>query len=209
MSDKIHPLRLAELLSARMSHDLGGVIGTIAAALDLVVDAAPDPSEPLLLATEAADELRARLRLVRAAWGPSGGPMTLDEFRGLASGAHDGRLTVNLALPAETVFPPDVARIVLNLVMLAQEALPGGGVLSVTGAPDDLVVNIVGPRAAWPPGLAACLASEANAWAAVRDARTLQTPLTVLLAHALGLRLSLLVPAAPGSRLPMLRLSKY
>lgn len=209
MSDTPDPLRLAELLSARMSHDLGGTIGTLAAALELAVDDTPAPSEALSLAAEAAEELRARLKLVRAAWGPVSDKFSLDAIRALAAGLRDGRrLTLELALPDDTVFPAPIGRVVLNLLLLAQEALPAGGVVTLTGSADDLVVGIAGPRAAWPAGLARCLTSGANAWAAVPDARSLQVPLTALLARSHGLRLSLLLPTgAPGIQ-PMLRLSE-
>jgi histidine phosphotransferase ChpT len=209
MPDKPDPLRLAELLSARMSHDLGGTIGTLAAALELAIDETPEPSEALSLAVEAAEELRARLKLVRAAWGPAGEDLSPEAVHALAAGLHDdGRMTLDIALPDDAVIPAPTGRVVLNLLLLAREALPAGGVVTLTGTPDDLVVSIAGPRATWPAGLATCLTSEANAWAAVKDARSLQAPLTTLLARSLGLRLSLLLPGGPSTLLPMLRLSK-
>jgi histidine phosphotransferase ChpT len=209
MPDHPDPVRLAELLSARMSHDLGGTIGTLAAALELAIDETPAPSEALSLAAEAADELSARLKLVRAAWGPTGEDLPPDGVRALAAGLRDGhRMSLDIALPDDSLVPAPVGRIVLNLLLLAQEALPAGGAVTLSGTPDDLVVSISGPRAAWPAGLARCLTSEANAWAAVQDARSLQAPLTALLARSLGLRLSLLLPGGPSTVLPMLRLSK-
>jgi hypothetical protein len=94
----------------------------------------------------------------------------------------------------------------LNLLLLAGDALNGSGEVTLDGTGSDLIVAIAGPRAAWPAGLASALTSEAAAWAALRDARSLQLPLTALLARALGLRLSLLMPAGPGGPAPPLRL---
>ncbi len=207
MSGASDPLRLAELVCARMSHDLGGTIGTLAGALEL----AEDPSlaaEALALANQAAVELRQRLELQRATWGPTAGPLGLAALRSLAEGLQHGkRCTLDLsALPEDTVFSPPFARVVLNLLLLAGDALNGSGEVTLAGIGTDLVIAIAGPRAAWPSGMAGCLASEAAAWAALRDARSLQMPLTALLARALGLRLTLLLPAGPGGPAPPLRL---
>jgi hypothetical protein len=96
----------------------------------------------------------------------------------------------------------------LNLLLLAAEALPAGGEIGVSGDADDLVVALAGPRAAWPQGLPACLADPAEAWRALHVPRRLQLGLVALLAPRLGCRISLLMtPGAPGGALP-LRLSR-
>ena len=88
----------------------------------------------------------------------------------------------------------------LNLLLLAAESLPGGGIVALSGSPaDSIVVTISGPRAAWPAGLGAWLTDEAAAWEAMlADPRRLQAPLTALLARGHGLRLSMLMPAGAG-----------
>jgi histidine phosphotransferase ChpT len=207
MSSAIDPLRLTELLCARMSHDLSGTIGTLAGALEML----DDPSiaaEALALANQAAAELRRRLELQRAAWGPTGSRLDLAALRRLAEGLpHAKRCTIDFTtLPEDTVFAPPFARVTLNLLLLAADALNGSGEVRLVGSGTDLIVAIAGTRAAWPGGLAGCLASEAGAWAAVQDARALQAPLTALLARSLGLRLTMLMSAGPGSPAPPLRL---
>lgn len=204
------PLRLAELLSARMSHDLSGTIGVLAATLELVTEEAQSISEPLGFAAKTADELVTHIRLLRAAWGATGDPLDLPALRMLASGLPGAsRLRVDLtALPDGTVFPPPMARALLNLLLLARESLPAGGEIVLAGRADDIVISIAGPRAAWPSGLARCLANDSDAWAAVRDPRTLQMPLTVLLCRSLGLRLAVLAPAGADGFVLSLRLSK-
>jgi len=207
MSTAIDPLRLAELVCARMSHDLGGTIGTLAGALELAEDPAV-AAEALALANQAAAELRQRLELQRATWGPTAGSLDLAALRSLAEGLpHARRCTIDVsALPEDTIFPPPFARVLLNLLLLASDALNGSGEVTLAGSGTDLIIAIAGPRAAWPSGLASSLTSEAGAWAALRDARTLQVSLTALLARALGLRLSLLMPAGLGGPAPPLRL---
>jgi hypothetical protein len=102
------------------------------------------------------------------------------------------------------VFPSPASRLLLNLLMLAAEGLPGGGTVGLAGGPADLFVMIAGPRAGWPSGLAACLADPAEAFAALTDTRALQMPLTALLARGHDVRLSLLMGV--GNGIPGLRM---
>lgn len=204
-----HPLRAAELLCARFSHDLGGMIGTLSGALELADDPAVG-AEAVSLAQHSVVELRQRLELLRASWGPPVEPLTLPGLRSLAEGLPQARrcLLDDSSLAKDTIFSPRFARGVLNLLVLAAEALNGGGTVTLTGSNRDLLVAIAGPRAAWPMGLAACLTSEQAAWAALDDPTTLQMPLTILLSRSLGLRLSLLIPAGPDGPMPLLRLQE-
>ncbi len=203
------PLRLAELLCARIAHDLGGMIGTLAGALELTNDPAV-AAEALALAQQAAVELRQRLELLRASWGPGGAPLTVPALRTLAQCLPQSRhCTIQLAVePDDAAFSSPFARVLLNLLLLAADSLNGTGTVTLAGTGTDLVVAIAGPRAAWPAGLAASLANEAAAWAALNDPRTLQMPLTVLLARTLGLRLSVLLSAGPAGPAPPLRLQE-
>ena len=200
MSEPSDPLRLAELVCARMSHDLGGTIGTLAGALELAEDPAV-AAEALALASQAATELRQRLELQRASWGPTAGPLDL---AGIAQPGRGPAARQALhhrffrSAGRHRVFPP-FARVLLNLLLLAADSLNGSGEVTLAGSGTDLIVAIAGhagglARAASP----ASLASEAAAWAALRDARSLQMPLTALLARALGLRLSAADPGRPG-----------
>jgi len=191
-------LRLAELLCARLCHDLSGPLGALVGVLEIARDEQPD-SETLVLAEDTAVELSQRLKLLRAAWGQDQDDMDMVRLRGLADSLSSSRrVRLDLAgLESDAVFPAPVARIVLNLLLLAAESLPGDGIVALSGAPaDSILVTISGPRAAWPPGFAICLNDEAAAWEAVlADPRRLQAPLTALLARGIGARLSMLMPA--------------
>jgi hypothetical protein len=102
-------------------------------------------------------------------------------------------------LDPDAVFPATEARLVLNLMLLAAECLPGGGTIALAGTPGESVAaTIAGPRASWPTGLAGWLHDEAAAWEALlAEPRRLQVPLTVLLVRRLGARLSMLMPTGP------------
>lgn len=200
MTVKNEPLHLAELLCARLCHDLSGPLGALIGVLEVAREEQPD-SETLALAEDTAVELGQRLKLLRAAWGLDGDDMDVVRLRGFADCLSSSRrVRLDLAgLDSDAVFPPPVARIILNLVLLAAGSLPGGGTVALSGSPSgSILVTISGPRAAWPAGFVAWLNDEAAAWEAViADPRRVQAPLTALLARGLGLRLSMLMPAGP------------
>ena len=200
-------LRLAELTCARLCHDLSGLLGTIGGALELATDGDQEPSEEVTLAADAARELITRLRLYRAAWGGPGEPLSLPALHDLLEGLPQARsVTVEThGLPADTVLPPVVAVIMLNLLLLAGTSLSCGRIV-LAGSPHDLFLRILGPNAAWPAGFAACLVDEDAALTALSTARALQMPLTALMAHGHGARLSLLMGPTPAGAPPPLRL---
>jgi hypothetical protein len=196
------PIQLAELVCTRFSHDLSGLLGSLNGLLELVAEGQHDVPPEISLAAETAAEMMVRLRLLRAAWGGILDPMdisTLEKEMQRAAGNHELQLDLE-AVSGTHVFPRGMARVVLNVVLLACEATPRGGVLTLAGDPSDgLVVQIAGPGAAWPPGFAMFIVDEALAWAALDDPRDLQTPLTALIAQAVGVRLSLMIPTGSSA----------
>ncbi len=208
MAEFAEALRLVELTCARLCHDLGGLIGTVGQALDLASGDGSTADEAAELARQAALILMRRLRLLRIAWGIEGEALTRDDLGDLAVGLTGApRLALDLVgVPAGTTFSPPMARLILNLLLLANESLPGGGHIRLSGGATDVFVVIEGPNAAWPAGLALCLVDAATAHAAIADPRSVQMPLTALFARAYGLRLSLLMAADHGGPAP-LRLS--
>jgi histidine phosphotransferase ChpT len=196
-------MHLAELVSVRLSHDLGGLLGSLNGVLELAAGDPAAATEEIALAVETAGELMLRLQLLRAAWGGVDEAMDLATLRARKVGAVGGhRLELDLdGLPQDTVFPGAMAKLVLNVLLLAIEALPRGGVLSLSGeAASGVVAQIAGTDAGWPAGFAACIADETQAWAAIGRPRDLQAPLTALIARSLGLRLSLMMGPSPATK---------
>jgi len=214
MAGNSKALHLAELFSARLCHDLSGPLVALIGVLEIAREEQPH-SETLALAEETAVELAERLKLLRAAWTPGLEEIDVPQLRGFADSLAAGRgVRLDLGgLQPDAIFPPPAARLVLNLLLLAAESLPGGGIVAVSGSPRErILVTISGPRATWPSGLGLWLTDEAAAAAAISAAgtRDLQAPLTALLAHGHGFRLSLLMPAGPmgdAERSPPLLLS--
>lgn len=193
----VDALLLAETLAARLCHDLAGTANALIGAVEELRDAPDDPAEALALAQDAGDALVRRLRLVRAAWGHGTAAMAVPEWLALAEGATRRGLRLEIdGLDRAAGFSTAGARLMLNLVLLAAEALPAGGTIHLAGHPDqDVVLRIAGPRAAWPAGLAAMLADRAAAAAVLADGgpRLLQATLTALIAHGSGQRVSMLM----------------
>ena len=185
-------IRLVELICARLCHDLGGLIGTVGNAIDMVDEEAGGENEVVAFASSAAKALMQRLRLIRAAWGPETDPLMLTELTALVTSPLAARRIVfdAGALPAACVFPAPTARVVVNLILLAADGLPRGGTIVLLGEPADLILRIDGSGAGWPVGLAAIMRDEAAAIAALSGVRSVQMPLTALLALSRKLRLS-------------------
>jgi histidine phosphotransferase ChpT len=200
-------LRLSELVAERLCHDIGGLVATLAGLLEL----AEDSATPVSGAADAALELTRRLNLLREAWSGESAGLNLSGLQALARGlpgAHRLQLDMS-ALPPDTVFPPRMARMVLNLLLLAAESLPRGGTIGLLPAGgQDLLITIAGPRGGWPAGLAACLVDEQAARAALSGPRVLMPGLVALLARQLAVRVSILMPSGRGRRaMPPLLLS--
>ncbi len=210
--DAVDALLLAEILATRLCHDLSGQVNALAGALEELQGGAELDREAVDLANEASLALMRRLRLARAAWGRGGGPMTVLECRSLVRGIARRGIRMDLdGLDSNASFAPSAARLTLNVLMLAVESLPGGGLVEVHGQPElDLVVRITGPRAAWPIGLAGMFADPAAALEQLRladtvaAARAMQAPLTALIAHTTGHRVSMLLGPLPEPAPPLL-----
>lgn len=152
---------LARNLCARLCHDLGGAVGTLGGTLDLVEPGTAD-AEMLGLARDTAAELRQRLLLYAAAWGgaaePADGPRLGLLLRAAPAAARVAfrldRLSPGCPLPAALV------PLALNAALLAAEALPRGGGVTLAGSAAGVLASPEGRDAAWPPALLALLRQE-------------------------------------------------
>ncbi len=185
-------IRLAELVCARLCHDLGGLIGTVGNAMAMVAEGSGRGNEVLAFATSATTMLSQRLQLMRAAWGPETEAIALPDLLRLAGPAVAARRVGidTRTLAPDCVFSARAGRVLLNLILLACESLPKGGTIVILGRSDDLLLRIDGPLAAWPAGFSACMRDEASAIGALTGARSVQMPLTALFALTSGVRLS-------------------
>jgi len=187
-----------EAVCARVCHDVSGPLGTLLGALECATDSsAGTDDEAFDLAQEAAQALVARLRLVRAAWAGPDEEMSAAAMLALLEGlAGRERLRIDLSGLPPRPLPAAIARVSLNVIMLAADALPGGGTITISPAADAAMsARISGPGAAWPAALAACLADPSGIAARLAGERRPQAHLTVLLAAGASVRLGFLAGA--------------
>jgi histidine phosphotransferase ChpT len=144
-------VKLTRMLAARITHDLSGPLGTLMAA-------AGNPAGAALMA-ETLEVMRVRLRLYGAVFGPADA-LDWEAMRELLAGAP-GAHRIKFALQPQSNAPPSagMAQLLLAALMLAAEALPRGGTVTLLGdgsAPYMLLPE--GPMARWPHGFIDVLA---------------------------------------------------
>ena len=144
--------------------------------------------------------------LGQSAWGEAAAPVTGPFLDGLGGDLPAGVALDSAAMPPGVTIGPALGRILVNVILLAASCLPRGGLIRLAGHANDIIVRIEGQGAAWPSGMAACLVDEAAARAALTAQDQALMPLTALLGHAAGIRLSFLLAVGGTGTPPMLRL---
>lgn len=159
-------LALAQAVCTRVCHDLGGAVGALGAAMELLEAESAAPrhggDDAIGVARDAVKVIDRRLRFLRAAVGGCG-DCGKDDIAGLAEGLTLGRkATIDLSgLANDLHLPPMPAQVVLLALWVAMEALPRGGAVRVAGSVEGGISLLPdGPNAAWPAGFTAALAGE-------------------------------------------------
>lgn len=190
--------QLAQTLCARLCHDLGGAVGTLAGTLDLLGES---DAGMLALARETASGLRQRLRLYAAAWGGAAEEADAEHLRMLLEGAPAASRVRFVLEPfsAGGPLPAALVPLALNAALLGAEALPRGGTVTLAGSAEDgFLVRPEGREAAWPPGFIALLGG-CRADPAAAGPRRVLAPWLLGLAAAAGWTASLAQGAEPGA----------
>jgi histidine phosphotransferase ChpT len=190
-------LELAALLCSRVCHDLISPVGAIVNGLE-VLDDNPKPEDrefALDLIRKSARTASARLQFCRLAFGAAGSAgaqIDLGDALNMARGhIEDGKCTITWNLP-RLLLPKNRVKLLLNMLVIAQQTIPRGGVLTVDpiGEADSMAfrVSASGLNARLPQNIADLLsASQAPGV----DAHAIQPYYTRLLAEACGLKVGL------------------
>jgi len=194
-------LELAALVCSRVCHDLISPVGAIVNGLE-VLDDNPKPEDrdfALDLIRKSAKTASARLQFCRLAFGAagsSGAQIDLGDAQNMARGhIEDGKTSIVWNLP-RVLLPKNRVKLLLNMMVIAQQTIPRGGVLTVnpTGEGDTMSFRLMaaGLNARLPQNIADILS---GAHTAAVDAHAVQPYYTRLLAQACGLTVTLAVEA--------------
>lgn len=190
-------LELAALLCSRVCHDLISPVGAIVNGLE-VLDDNPKPEDrefALDLIRKSARTASARLQFCRLAFGAAGSAgaqIDLGDAQNMARGHfEDSKTKIAWNLP-RILLPKNKVKLLLNMMIIAQQTIPRGGLLTVDSAGEGdglgFVVTAAGLNARLPQNIVDILG--AGHTGAV-DAHAVQPHYTRLLAKASGLSVAL------------------
>ena len=161
-------LELAALLCSRVCHDLISPVGAIVNGLE-VLDDNPKPEDrefALDLIRKSAKTASARLQFCRLAFGAAGSAgaqIDLGDAQTMARGhLEDAKTKIAWNLP-RVLLPKNRVKLLLNMMVIAQQTIPRGGVLTVdpVGEGDAIGFRVAatGLNARMPQSIADMLAS--------------------------------------------------
>jgi histidine phosphotransferase ChpT len=188
-------LELAALLCSRVCHDLISPVGAIVNGLE-VLDDNPKPDDrefALDLIRNSARTASARLQFCRLAFGAAGSAgaqIDVGDAETMARGhLEDDKTKIAWNLP-RVLLPKNKVKLLLNMMVIAQQTIPRGGVLTVdpAGEAGGFRVAATGLNARLPQPIADLLSSGP---AGAVDAHAVQPYYTRLLAQACGLNVAL------------------
>jgi histidine phosphotransferase ChpT len=163
----------AALLCSRLCHDLLSPVGALNNGLELMADETdPEMRQRCVdLLTDSARTSANKLKFFRLAFGSAGGfgdMVPTNEARAAIEGMFSGAGRVKLGwLIAEDQLPKRATKILLNLALIAGDALVRGGQLDIgaerRGDLVEIVVRAEGPKLVLDPELRAALAGSVGA----------------------------------------------
>jgi len=161
---------LAALLCSKLCHDLLSPVGAMNNGLELLADET-DPEMQKRCMDLLADSARAaadKLKFFRLAFGAAGGfgdDVDPREAKAVIEPlvTSDGRTTLEWAVP-EGLLPKRAVKILLNLVLIASDAVVRGGSISVgaenRGSEQEIVIRANGPKIVLEKAVRATLTGE-------------------------------------------------
>lgn len=191
-------LDLAALVTSRVCHDVISPVGAIVNGLEVLEeDNDPEMREFALdLIRKSARQASARLQFARLAFGAAGSAgaaIDLGDAEAVARGMYgDDKIALSWSAP-RLLLPKNRVKLLLNLVVLATNAIPRGGSITVevTGGEEATALTVVaqGLNARIPPHAQALLAGEPEGGAV--DAHAILPYYAGLVARAAGMTVEL------------------
>lgn len=166
-SGGLSPVALASLLASRLCHDLLSPVGALGNGVELLVDET-DPAmrdQCIALLEQGARSASGKLRFFRLAFGAAGGrdeEIALAELRELVGliAAEARGISVDWSVGVASL-PKPAVKVLLNLALIAIEALPRGGSVAIAAEEVDgaseIALRAEGPRLVFDPQIGRAL----------------------------------------------------
>jgi histidine phosphotransferase ChpT len=193
----IDSLDLAALVCSRVCHDLISPVGAIVNGLEVLEDDNDESTKTfaLDLIKKSARQASARLQFSRLAFGAAGSigaQIDLGDAESVARGfLEDDKTKLVWNLP-RILLPKNRVKLLLNLLLLANQTIPRGGMLSIeptgTGETMGFRVSAAGMNARVPQAIPALIEGKMEGGV---DAHGIQPFFAGLLARACGLRVTI------------------
>jgi len=190
----IEALDLAALLCSRVCHDLISPVGAIVNGLEVLEEEKDEATKQfaLDLIKKSAGTASAKLQFCRIAFGAAGSAgaqIDLGDTETIARGfLEDDKTKLAWNLP-RALLPKNRVKLLLNMLVIAGQAIPRGGKLTVDaiGSGDNMGfrVSAAGANAKVPPAVPSLLAGEGSEGL---DAHRIQPFYAGLLAKACGVK---------------------
>ncbi len=194
MATTLAGLDLAALLCSRVCHDLISPTGAIVNGLEVLEESKDEETREFALALikKSATQATARLQFCRLAFGAAGSAgaeINLGDAETVARGfIEDDKIKLTWNLP-RALAPKNQVKLLLNLLIVATQAIPRGGMLAVDGdAARGFRVIASGMNARVPQPAERLLAGDG---ADSIDAHAIQPYYTALLAKDCGLAVTI------------------
>jgi histidine phosphotransferase ChpT len=181
-------IRILELLTSRLCHEISGPIAAVNNGIELLGEEEGDfQSDAFALVGDSARRASVKLQFYRFAYGFSGGrAMAGAAPAELAALFFDTtRITCDYG-ESVRLLPLDSQKLACNLLLVGAEALSRGGSLTLTDGPQGLNLQAVGETVFLSPEVSAALVLATPV--AALTSRTVQAYFTGLLAETLGCR---------------------
>ena len=204
MHGSLEMLDLAALLCSRICHDLISPVGALVNGLEVLEDDSDQETKAFAfdLIKKSAQQASARLQFCRLAFGAAGSvgaAIDLGNAETVARGLFDDEKTkIAWNLP-RLLLPKNRVKLLLNLLILADQTIPRGGAITVDAIGDGEItgfrVTAAGLNARVPQAIPGLVSGQTGSTAV--DAHAVQPFYTGLLARSCGLAVTL---AADGDR---------
>jgi histidine phosphotransferase ChpT len=196
-STELEALDLAALLCSRVCHDIISPVGAIINGLEVLDE---DNSEEMRtfaneLIQRSARQASAKLQFARLAFGAAGSAgaeIDLADAEKVANGYMQGEKADFAFQSPRVLMPKNLVKLLLNLLLLANAAVPRGGKVSVTvegeAANPRFLLRSTGPSARVPPAFETLVPGRIEGVQV--DAQSVQAYYTGALARAAGMNIA-------------------